>query len=227
MDRELLQLTLDDLNYLSDEWHQEVDDSLLRITSPILRNLLIYDRLKLTADSLQHRIRIMAPAIYKAVPEEELLAYSYWQCGGAKHKGTWVMASGMKNSAMSPEEIKANYGRTKSVIGKSFPVKLASYLKQTSFVVQGTKIPRSTVIKYVCNKLGGTHYDTSRDHGNDEIEAQFSLLDKVKSQIVVADKNAIYFELLSIGQRISNSRDVRQLRKRLKNELGGPRIIYA
>lgn len=227
MDRELLQVTLDDLNYLAKEWRQDIDDSLLRITSPIPRNLLIYENLKKAATSVNQRVRIMTPAIYKVISEEQLEAYSYWQCGGANHRGMMVMASGMQNRALSPAEIKENYERTKPVIGKSYPIKLDSYLKQTSFVVEGNRIPRSTVIKYVCNKLGGTHYDSSRDHGREAIEKQFVLLDKIRSQIAVADKNAIYFELLSIGQRLNNSRDVRHLRKHLANLLSRPGVIHA
>lgn len=227
MDRDLLQVTLDDLNYLATEWKQDIDDSLLRITSPILRNLLIYDNLKKAATDVGQRIRIMTPAIYKVISEDDLRDYVYWQCGGAVHKGMMVMASGMKNRAISPEEIKSNYEREKNVIGKSYPIKLESYLKQPSFVVDGEIIPRATVIKYVCNKLGGTHYDPSRDHGREVIESQFVLLDKIREQIYIADKNAIFFELLSIGQRVINSRDVRHLKKQLINTLNTPPVIHA
>jgi len=226
-DRELLQVVYDGLKYLSTEWQQDIDDSLLRITSPILRTLLIDGKLKLAADTVQLRTRIMAPSIYKTLPISELKSYSYWQCGGAKHRGTMVMASGMKNYAMTAEEMKAEFEKMKPTIGKSFPVKIDQFLKQISFVVEGVTISRSTVIKYVCNKLGGTHYDSSRDYGNEEIEAQFVLLDKIRKQIALADKNAIYFELLSIGQRIVNSRDIRHLQRRLKNILGAPQIIHA
>jgi hypothetical protein len=199
----------------------------LRITSPILRTLLVEEKLKLAADMVQLRIRIMSPSIHKALSSDDLLQWSFWQCGGAKFQGTVVAATGMKNTAMSSSEMKSYMEKTSPVLGKSFPVKLSQFLKQPSFVVEGTLIQRSTVIKYVCNKLGGNHYDPSRDYGAEEIESQFKLLDKVRKQISLANKNSIYFEILSIGQRVANSRDIRHLRKKLNNILAAPEVIRA
>ena len=42
---------------------------------------------------------------------------------------------------------------------------------------------------------------------------------------VTADKNAIYYELLGIGQRVVNSRDIRALRKHLKLVMTVPAVI--
>ena len=55
-------------------------------------------------------------------------------------------------------------------------------------------------------------------------ETKFSLLDKVRSG-VMADKNAVYYELLSIGQYIVQSRDVRQLRRHLRARIGRPLVL--
>jgi hypothetical protein len=68
-------------------------------------------------------------------------------------------------------------------------------------------VRRHLVIKYVANKLGGIHLDPKRDLKKDE-EVGFSLLDQIADTYQVAGKQAIYFELLSIGQSISASPDV-------------------
>ena len=171
----------------------------------------------------------MAPAICRLMTESELKEKKYYQAGGAKYKGMEVQAASMVARALSETEIKASYERTKGAVGKSYPLKLGHYLKQTSVVVDGVLINREEVIKYVANKLGGAHYDSSRtqstQQNNISLEQKYSLLDKVKGGMVMADKNAIYYELLSIGQRVVNSRDVRHLRKHLAHILQLPQVI--
>lgn len=172
------------------------------------------------AHQVGKEIRILAPEICRLITEAELKQKKYYQAGGAKYKGTQVQSTSMVDRALSPEEISAYYERTKNVIGKSYPVNLSVFLKQTSFVVDGVLINREEVIKYVANKLGGAHYDSSRTNSTQKsgpsLEDKYALLDKTRREIKVADKNAIYYELLSIGQRIVNSRDVQHLKKHLQ-----------
>jgi hypothetical protein len=108
-------------------------------------------------------------------------------------------------------------------MGKNYPVKLAVFLRQPSFVIEGTFINREEVIKYVTNKLGGAHYDSTREPQTSSsgvsLEGKYALLDSVRNSTMIADKNAIYYELLSIGQRLINSKDIQQLRKTLKGIL--------
>jgi hypothetical protein len=142
------------------------------------------------------------------------------------HSWLRVFSASIIPRAKTEAEIKADYERGKAVMGKSYPVKLGAFLKQTSLVVNGVLINREEIIKYVANKLGGAHYDDSRDDstgtGDISLEQKYKLLDGVRSGIAVADRNAIYYELLSIGQRVVNSRDVRQLRKYLTHVLSLP-----
>lgn len=176
-------------------------------------------------------IRILAPAICRLITEAELKQKKYYQAGGAKYKGVQIQSTSLIDGAMTPEEVKASYERTKDVIGKSYPVKLGVFLKQTSFVVDGVLINREEVIKYVTNKLGGAHYDNTRSNSSQQsglsLEDKYALLDKVRSGTIVADKNAIYYELLSIGQRLVNSRDVRHLKKHLQQVINRPSVIPA
>jgi hypothetical protein len=173
----------------------------------------------------------MAPAIGRMTTEAELRECKFFQAGGALHKGMMVQSVSMIARAKTETEIKASYERGKAVMGKSYPVKLGTFLKQTSLVVNGVLINREEVIKYVANKLGGAHYDTSRESAKDpnqsSLEQKYKLLDEVRNGLAVADRNAIYYELLSIGQRLVNSRDIRQLRKYLTHVLSLPPVIRA
>jgi hypothetical protein len=231
MDIELARLVSEDLEFLFNEWNQDIDDASLRRSSPVLRSLLVEGQLGNISHQAGKEIRILAPAICRLITEAELKHKNYYQAGGAKYKGMQVQSTSMVNRALSPEEIKADYERTKDVMGKSYPVKLSVFLKQTSFVVDGVLINREEVIKYVANKLGGAHYDSARlnstPKGGPSLEDKYALLDKARVEIQVAGKNAIYYELLSIGQRIVNSRDVRHLKRHLQQIINRPGVIHA
>ena len=231
MDMELARVVSEDLEYLLVEWNQEIDDASLRRNSPVIRSLLIEGNLRRIANEADRQIRVMAPAIGRLTTDAELCEYQFFQAGGALYKGMIVQSMSMVPRAKTAAEIKASYERSKESIGKSYPVKLSVFLKQTSMVVDGVLINREVIIKYVANKLGGAHYDRSRENsktgGNISLEHKYELLDKVRSGVTVADKNAIYYELLSIGQRLVNSRDIRQLQKYLTHVLSLPQVIIA
>lgn len=230
MDLDLARIVWEDLDFLFREWNQDIDDASLRRASPVLRSLLIEGQLGKVAHACGRDLRIMAPAINKFLSEAGLKQNAYFQAGGARYKGIEVQAVSMVQRALSEREIKTNYERDRKVIGKSYPVKLGAFLRQPSFVVDGVIIYRDEVIKYISNKLGGAHYDESRKTtatGRVTLEDKYALLDKVRSGTHVADKNAIYYELLSIGQRVVSSRDIHRLRKYLKYSISLPAVIYA
>ncbi|MCK2127561.1 hypothetical protein MX652_12770 [Thauera aromatica] len=230
MNLELTHVVSEDLDFLFREWNQDIDDASLRRTSPVLRSLLIEGLLGKVAQDCKRDLRIMAPAINKVLTESELKQCAYFQAGGAKFKGMEIQATSIVHRVLTDQERKANYERDRKVIGKSYPVKLGAFLRQPSFVVEGVLINREEVVKYVSNKLGGAHYDESRKTSAGTgvtLDDKYALLDKVRTEISVADKNAIYYELLSIGQRIVNSRDVQHLRKHLQTLINRPAVIYA
>lgn len=223
MEKELLRVVLEDLDYLTKEWNQDIDDASLRRASPALRSLLVEGTLLAVARQIGKEVRVLSPAIYQVLTDDQLRLRKYWQSGGAKYKGVIVQAMGVRNSALSPDEVKAEYEQTKDVMGKNYPVKLAFFLRQPSFVIEGIFINREEVIKYVANKLGGAHYDNSRKPKTSapgvSLEEKYALLDSARNSTMLADKNAIYYELLSIGQRLVNSKDVQELRKTLRDML--------
>lgn len=218
MDIDLIRLVAEDLHYLSTEWNQSIDDASLRRSSPALRSLLVEGQLGRAAHQVGCNLRIMAPATCKVMADSELREYRYYQAGGARYNGMMVQATSVVGRAKSMAEVRASYERMKDVMGRSYPVKLGTFLKQTSFVIDGVLISREEVIKYVANKLGGAHYDASRQQSSVRdisLEQKYSLLDRVRAGMLMAERNAVYYELLSIGQRLVNSRDVRNLRKQL------------
>ena len=231
MDTDLARVVAEDLEYLFHDWNQEIDDGSLRRSSPVLRSLLVEGLLGRVAHQVGRDVRVMAPAVGRVTTEAELRECKFFQAGGALHKGIIVQSMSMVARAKTEAEIKASYERGRSAMGKSYPVKLGTFLKQTSLVVNGVLINREEVIKYVANKLGGAHYDSSRESakgpGDLSLELKYKLLDEVRGGMLVADRNAIYYELLSIGQRLINSRDVRQLRKFLTHALSLPPVIRA
>jgi hypothetical protein len=91
-----------------------------------------------------------------------------------------------------------------------YPFKLSSYLESIGLVLAGRRIKRREVVKYVSNKLGGKHFDTRRSPGDPYVH-----LDRYGEAFDIGGKKAIYFELLSIGQRVVRSPDVQELRNRI------------
>ena len=200
MDVELIKIVSEDLDYLADEWTQDIDDASLRRAIPILKSLLIENQLMKVASMLGETISIMAPCISKY---DDLLndpSIVFYQSCGAKYKVIQFLKQ--MNRALGPEEIKANYEREKLSIGKNYPVKLSLFMKQISFVINGAKINREEVGKYIANKRGGAHFDSSRKidraGSKGELEKKYTLLDNIHKSTNVADKNSVYYELLSI-----------------------------
>ena len=217
IDHELIRVVSEDLDYLSDEWNQDIDDASLRRSSPVLRSLLIEGHLMRVVNMLNEQVMLMTPLV--SMKEDTLNDPSivFYQSGGANYKGMEVQFTSQRNRALSPEEIKETYEEQKELIGKNHPIKLTKFMKQVSFMINGTKIDREEVIKYIANKRGGAHYDGSRNEqkpgSKGNLERKFMLLDTIHSGTAMADKNAVYYELLSIGQRIVASHDVQRVRQ--------------
>ena len=79
-------------------------------------------------------------------------------------------------------------------------------------IIKGMDISIVELIKYVANKLGGTHIDFNR-RANKALENKFSLLDSLHNFEEV-DKNIIPLQLLSIGQSLVSAKHMQRLMKR-------------
>jgi len=220
VDRDLLQIVASDIRMLDREWNkQDIDDDNVRRASTSLRMLLVEQRLIQAARSLDFEIRIMAPATDELLIGADLSSMKFFQAGGAKHREMNVMGVQLHDRALSPREIKERYERQKHVATNQ-PMNVSKFLGQVSFVLEGTRISRDEVIKYVANKIGGAHFDRSR--GSSALEKKYALLDKVHSGSyvnVVAGKAPVFYELLSIGQYVGNSRHVQRLASKIDDYL--------
>ena len=61
------------------------------------------------------------------------------------------------------------------------------------------------------NRVGGVHFDDTRDRLRTEVEAQLVAMDRAMETVNVANKQCIYFELLAIGQILVAKPDVAKL----------------
>jgi len=210
-------VVFEDLEFLSKQWSQEIDQPSLRRASTTLNTLLIEDNLQVVGRDLGIDVRIMAR------PNEGALAlegkdYCFWQAGGAMIKGVIIGSVSLPSRALTAVENAAVAAAMQKNLGENIPVKISSFLRQPSFIVDGILINREEVIKYVANKLGGKHYDSTRKKNSKSqvsLDDKYSLLDSVHSKMQFLDKNSIYYELLSIGQFLNDSPDVQRLRTTL------------
>lgn len=125
--------------------------------------------------------------------------------GGALHRGA-RFALGVLTLAEDRE------GKTKEEKPHTEELTLDNYLKSPCMIIQGADINRVELIKYVANKLGGTHIDFQR-RANKPLEQKFVLLDGLHNYEQV-DKNIIPYQLLSIGQELVGSKHIQRLMKR-------------
>jgi hypothetical protein len=106
-------------------------------------------------------------------------------------------------SAAASAEIDRQLGRR-----ASRGLGMSAYLESAAALIDGVKITRRDVIRFVANKLGGAHYDTRR--GGRPVEQRFVLLDKVSANYLPSigpEANGAYVELLSIAEALQQSTD--------------------
>ena len=200
--QELLEIVADDLRYLKQEWHESVEDSALRRGSAVLRRLLVQNELQrawrmagfasqpiVTASTLE--------PILQQIPLQKL---AFAAAGGARNKGAELRGALIANYAMSEAEVKTQY----EAEVPSAKMKLRDFVAAPCVVVSGELVTRHLLIKYIANKLGGVHYDPARSAD----ERLFRLLDSAREKIMLLEKPAVYFELLSIGQAVASSEDI-------------------
>ncbi len=217
---ELIKLVAEDLKYLIDEWNQEVSDVSLRNTSTILRRLVSDNDL----GKAWHLIGLPKQPIIHAVNLDELVGnleltiINQAFAGGATYNHMQIQGTFEynMNRKLTPQEIKQNYERSKNVVPK--PFRLSEYRNSTCIILESKKISRQELILYVSNKLGGAHFDPKRNDEK-ERERKFLLLDNYRNDYKLAEKDSVFFELLSIGQSIVKSSDIKVFLDRTKHAL--------
>lgn len=202
-----------DLLYLCRSWQEGefLEDDTLRRDSGILRRLLVDGGAGLLPN-YRRQLGRKGPLELEAIDLKRMIegldrqAIAWAAAGGATHNGLMVSSVLYYRRAMTDEQMKARYeaGEAKRMM----PV--ARYLDSTCIIFEGASVSRRNVVQFIANRLGGVHFDPTRDRSGAVVEAQFKALDEVMKRASLAEKNAVYFELLGIGQALVASPQVQE-----------------
>lgn len=202
-----------DLRYLQSTWNQaEIDDDFLRRDSVILRRLVIDGGggiLRTYRKQLGHKgdVKVEAVDLKAHLEGLERGRVALASAGGASHHGMTVSGAFEYRAVLTDDQIKARYER-------GLPTRrmgLTKFLDSTCLVVGGKSVSRRNVIQYIANRVGGVHFDETRDRLKPEVEAHFVAMDEAMDTFSLADKRCVYFELLAIGQAVVASPDVAEM----------------
>lgn len=194
-----------DLRWLRDADLNTADETVLRELSARLRKLLIdnggtLQRLR-KAMGLRGEPRVSAVEIPSGMTGPDVL---FAQAGGMERGGTRVAHTAIVNRPMSPEEVKARYEAMKDgppIVERT----LSNWLSHGCMRVDRVVVTRRDVIKFVANKLGGVHFDTSRN------DPGYVALDKARESHTVLDLDPVYAQLTATGQQLWASPDIQAL----------------
>lgn len=202
-----IRIVAEDLSYLRREWTQDVNDASLRISSPILRRLLVEDLLQRAWRDLGFNKQpiVRTPSLEVALRPFPINKVAFAQAGGAKNGELVVTTVVEYGGYLSPEQAVKSFGSGMEAPDREFS--LRRFVDGVCIVVDGTQISRRTLVKYIANKLGGVHLDPDRDLSNEE-ERKYRLLDTVRVERATANRPSIYYEYLSVGQALIKSPDI-------------------
>ncbi|QNN54599.1 hypothetical protein [Nocardioides mesophilus] len=216
MTSELGRLVVSDLRYLQRQWSSvdRLEEDNLRRDSATLRRLLIDNGNGLLTNywkSLGHKGQIKVTTVDMRAYLEgvDLKALQFAGAGGARNGGAQVSATLVSSKVLTEEEIRNRYERATDGPPTRTST-LSTFLDSTGIRVAGVAVSRRNIIQFVGNRLGGVHFDETRGHAKAHVAEQFAALDSAV-EMKVADLNAIYFELLSIGQSVLDSEQVQEL----------------
>jgi len=185
-ERELVELTLEDLHHIAKETYPDCDDHQLRRVSVPLRNLLIEDWLVRSWKLLQLQPKspvIIAPRLRT----EGLQPNDFAVAGSGNVAGVAVGNVRIRlGRASSPEELKARYEQEKDDIKHAFS--LSDYKESCALYMRGQKISRRQLVQYVANKKGGAHLDNTRKTD----EEAYSILDAaIRHACTLTERSAL------------------------------------
>lgn len=200
-DHELQRRVVHDLQYLAESWKGKITEDSVKDESARLRRLLIDQRPTLQLHRKQLGLR--GEARIRAIDLRAALADNFSRAiiasaGGARVNSIDLLLPIASSSPLAdPPRV-------------PFPTqnyRLSAYLDSPCVVVEGRSVTRLQLIKYVANKLGGVHYDTTRGPK----DRAFTLLDNHRQEMYMQGVDLIHFELMAIGQHLLRSHDVARL----------------
>lgn len=201
---QLVQVVAEDLEYIRDEWNEEIDDPSLRRNSVVLRRLLVENGIQRAwkRSGFPHEPTVHASTLSDIIGSTPRDRITFASAGGARFQGAEMGGALMVNYKMPDKEIRK--------LDKAGPrgedIGLRRFIESPVVVIDGKEIVRCVLIKFIANKLGGAHYDGSPANRGEV--SLYRHLDRATEQIKLLGKPAVYSELLAIG---SNSRDPQTL----------------
>lgn len=214
----LLKIVWEDIEYLRKEWDQEISDESLRRSSNVLRNLLVENQFGKAwrIIGLEKEPKIKAPDLEVIIEDLDISKVVLAHAGGAFYHGMQIMGMTVGKYVLSPDQRRKRAQRGPCAIEREFY--LSEFLASACVIIKGAKISRRELIKYVANKLGGTHVDFARNLSSD-IEKKFIALDSVPNNLYIGEKRVVYLELLSVGQSVAKASDTESFICRAKTLL--------
>ncbi|MGE5607606.1 MAG: hypothetical protein ACM3YE_18175 [Bacteroidota bacterium] len=216
----LIKPVYENLLYLRETWRGYANDAILRISSNVLRVLLVDDcygkAWRLIGFDKQPRVMAVDSdaVIFGKGQEYPLEKIDIAVAGGASY-GCRTSTYGFRQGTFITDP-KKNFFDITEMNQNYREYFLSEFLESTSLVVDGVKLNRREVIQYVCNKLGGTHIDSNRK--KDAKEQKFVKLDN-RPAFNLQYKDFLFFELLSIGQTIGASSDAEKFINAVKDNI--------
>jgi len=211
---------VEDLDFIETEWRGSLSDAAIRRSSAVLRHLLVDQNLHRAAGAFKMKLRILVPeaSFLEHVPFIDSTAF-YWPGGTAYDIGHTKSFMTLRRALAAPE-VKLLYDTLNAVEDSLRPLPIDQFLRHLSFCIGGVVATKRDVIKYVCNKCGGTHLDERREIPASKADAKdekvYVLLDDTRKTLKLADRDPVLLEMLCIGQSVVRSKDVQTLRSRLK-----------
>lgn len=209
---------LEDILHLENSITINSSDPDIRHSSAIVRRFLIEGALVKAASLYDRKIRIIVSE--HCFPENNpigLEADIFWWPPTDSSSAFPLNSFQMFSRRLSGDEMKAlsdiaTDHKRKKVIS------IDRFLSLPSFTFKGKAISRRSLIKYVANKLGGVHLDSSRKEPAAELHSDedlYPLLESYDSTMRLMDRRLVYIEMLQIISSVIKSRDIQKLRAQL------------
>lgn len=172
---ELISRVSEDLNHLKSAVNPPFASDTPRRISPELRRLFIENDLKQCwrAAGFEREPFIEGIKMSESLTSSDGVVFS----GGAVTNGGVRMKSiAFIPRALSELELMEISNKI-NVSSNNYIFKLSEYLDSVSILVDGFKINRRQIVKFMANKLGGVHFDNSRGQKRDKV--CYALLDNI------------------------------------------------
>lgn len=225
---ELQRVVLDDLRHMLGTWQGTIEDASLRRESTILRRLLHEDDLgRAWRDAgFSKEPEIYAPYVEPTIARYGPSRLKFLCAGGGSSNGLTLQSAFFVDGVRDVDDLDL----LEDAGGKMplRPFRLSRYLNSASIVTAGVVVSRRQLVLYVANKVGGAHLDQRRpealrvERALDGVRGpDTARLTGRTTSATLANKDAVLFELLSIGYCVTRSADVEGLMTALAKNLGG------